>query len=95
VRNTTAQRATVRHGQATVSPYVLAVLLLGSGALFGTTWAVVGKRSTGIDREAFTALATTQGSLLAHFVKLLSVIAPPLVAAVKLIGAPGFEPGTS
>jgi len=60
------------------------VLLLGACALFGLMWTVAGKGSTGIDRDAFAVLATTRGSLLAHFVKVLSVIAPPLVAAVAL-----------
>jgi len=43
-------------------------------------WAVVGNAQTGLDRRAFEALATSRGSLLAHFVDALSVAGPPLAA---------------
>lgn len=63
----------------------LAVGCLAGGALFGWMWTLVGDRPTGLDRQAFAALATERGSFLAQAAKPLATIGPLLTGALVLV----------
>lgn len=58
---------------------------MAGGALFGWMWTLVGDRPTGLDRQAFAALATERGSFLAQAAKPLATIGPLLTGALVLV----------
>ncbi len=59
------------------------VCLAGAGG-FGWMWTLVGDGATGLDRQAFTAVATEHGSLLARAAEPLATIGPLLTGALVL-----------
>lgn len=64
--------------------------LLAGAALLALMWWLVGRTATGADREAFTVLASSRGSLLVHLIRALSVVGPALLLVLSLAVAAGL-----
>lgn len=61
-----------------------AVCLAGAGG-FGWMWTLVDDGATGLDRQAFTAVATESGSFLARAAHPLAIIGPVVTGALVLV----------